>query len=89
MSKGNQMFAKLFSTTQGQFLLQKFDEADDENYSYDIKITFNAISPIPEADAVVTKTLNYGDTDEGLENRDLDFDEFTQEKAEGMSNQPL
>jgi hypothetical protein len=83
------MFAKLFSTTQGQFLIQKFDGADDENYSHDINLTFNAISPVPGTDAVVTKTLNYGDTDEGLENRDLDFDEFTREKAEGMSNQPL
>jgi hypothetical protein len=83
------MFAKLFATTQGQCLIQKFDGADDENYSFDINITLDAISPVPGTEAIVRQTLNYGDTDEGESNRDLDFDEFTQEKAESLSNRPL
>lgn len=78
------MFAKLFNTSLGQFLLTKVDDDSGEPL---LVARYSVKSPIEGADATITKTGRYEATDEGEERRDNDFYTFTKEKAEAMAQE--
>lgn len=83
------MFAKLFNTSKGQCLIQKFDGQDDSKYTYDLNVTLDVESPIPGATAVVTKRRCFAGTDEGEAARDAVFDDFDEIDAERLAGEPL
>lgn len=81
------MFAKLFETTHGQFLLTTSTE--DDTAAPMITARFHVASPIAGATAVVEKSGHFEATDEGEEARDKAFDEFDREQAQSMADKGL
>ena len=78
------MFAKLFETSQGQFLLVKSDhEEPDGTVHPAIEVKYHITSPVPGCDAVASRTPRFANEDD----RDKTFDEFTQEDAQKLADE--
>ena len=80
------MFAKLFTTSQGQFLLTA--DSDDEAHPT-LTARYNVQSPMDGAEAVISKTSTYEPTEDGEARRDSDFGALDQEWAEAMTLEGL
>lgn len=79
------MFAKLFTTPSGQYLIQKGESDVDSHMYYQVIHTFDSATTMPALNAVITKTVSYVGSRVGEQNRDLAFDTFNQEMAESAA----
>jgi phenylpropionate dioxygenase-like ring-hydroxylating dioxygenase large terminal subunit len=80
------MFAKLFTTKHGQLSLLKIDDKGEE-YNHGLVATYNIQPFVQGSEAVVTKHIWFGETDEGEEMRDKTFSHFDQDAADKMSEE--
>lgn len=73
------MFAKLFDTKHGQFLLRKID---DDDGSYSLVAEYNMPSFLKGSTCVVTKNLSFGNTCESEDERNRVFASFDQTRVD-------
>lgn len=79
------MFAKLYTTPQGQALFTTVD-GDDH---YELHARYNIKSPIEGANCVVSKDACYELSDEGETARDEAFAKIDQDFADALSNERI
>lgn len=81
------MFAKLFTTSKGQFLIQKTES--EEPFTFDLVFRYDVESSFEGAEAIMTTTRSYRGTDKGEEARDKAFDDFDAEAAEALAQKGI
>lgn len=80
------MFAKLFTTPQGQCLVETVDGDDEDGkYRFGLRLRMDTVPPFEGVTAILESTLSYGDMISGEEARDKRFAEFDQAEAETLA----
>lgn len=80
------MFAKLFTTTLGQCLVETVDGDDEDgNYRFGLRIRLDTVPPFEGVTACMDSIFNYGDMESGEQARDKRFEAFDQAEADTLA----